>query len=249
MSRVLSANEICEAALGAIGAFPVTESAPQPEHLRRAMEWLDLLLGEMVGTERMFSMIEPATLSMLITNGTQSYDLYAALGATLPADGIQFIVDAWVQDANGNRTPVEVASQQKFEDVSLPADTGGPPAWLTVDRELAPTLRIYPTPAVTDTNVYTLKLMVQRFAPNVAPAGVSDDQPSGSVIHRMGQAWQRWLVCQLSHDLGAGAIHKLPEQSLNRFDKMATVAKERLLSFANRAHETTPPICEPWGLT
>jgi hypothetical protein len=29
---------------------------------------------------------------------------------------------------------------------------------------------------------------------------------------------------------------------------MAATAKQRLLAFENRTHETTPPICEPWGL-
>jgi hypothetical protein len=248
MSSVLAASEICGEALGAIGAFPVTETAPDPQHLRRAMTWLDMLLAEWVGTDRFFSRIAPGTLGMLITNGTQSYDLFAVLGANLPADSIQYIVDVWVEDALGNRTPVDIVDQQRFEDVSKPADTG-PPAWIFIDRvEAAPTLRIYPTPAASDTTVYTLKMIVQRFAPNVAPTGVLGTKPSGSILHGMGQAWQRTLVCQLAHDLGAGPIHKLAEPSLSRFAAMAATSKQRLLAFENRAHDTTPPVCAAWGL-
>lgn len=252
MSRVLTATDIAERALGTIGSFPVTESAPDPAHLRRALEWLDMNLSELVGTERMFSRVESGTLSVTITNGTQSYNLYSALGSNAPDEGIEYVVDAFVEDANGNRSLVTVVGEQTFENVSLPAETG-PIQWVTIEREendpdAAPTLRIYPTPATTDSNTYTLKLMVQKFAPNVAPEGVTGEQPQ-NVAHRMGQAWQRYLVCQLAHDLGAGPLLKLSEQRLTRLAAMAVTAKGRLLAFENRPHDTEPPISEPWGLS
>lgn len=246
MSRVFTAKDLCERALRAIGAFPVTDSAADGEQLREAMTWLDLILGETVGTERMFSRI-PSTMSMEITNGTGSYDLYSALGDDLPTDRIQYIVDAWIEDNLGNRSPIEIVNRQKFEDVSDP-DESGPPAWIYVDRLANPTLQIKPIPATTDAATYTLKLVGQRYAPNVAPGGITGTQPSGSVLHDMGQAWQRFLVCRLSHDLGAGPIHKLPETSLTRFAGMAGEAKQRLDAFENREHETTAPIVEPWGM-
>lgn len=249
MSNVITAAGIATEALGAIGAFPPSETSPQPEHLRRALTWLDMLLGELVGTEKVFSRIEPGTLSMDITNGTQSYDLFAILGDDLPTDSIQYIEDCWVEDQNANRTPIEIVDQQRFENVSLVAESGGVPIRITISRdEDAPTLRIFPVPASTDTNTYTLKFIAQRFAPNVAPAGVTGDQPQGSVLHAMGQAWQRFLVCQLAHDLGSGPIFKMPEPSLNRFAGMAASAKARLFAYENRAHDTSPPLCEAWGL-
>lgn len=246
MSRVLPAKDICERALRAIGSFPVTEGAADGEQLREAMTWLDLLLAQVVGTTRMFSRVD-ATLDMAITNGTSSYDLYATLGADLPTDRIQYVVDAWLEDGDGNRSPIEIVNRFKFEDVCQPDETGIP-AWIYFDGQQNPTLQIKPKPASTDTTEWTLKLVVQRYAPNVAPGGVTGTQPSASVLHGMGQAWQRHLVFQLAHDLGSGPITKIGESSLTRFKNLADEAKGALLAFENREHETTEPTVEAWGM-
>lgn len=247
MSRVLSAAEVCALALGAIGQLPVTETAASGEDLRRAMSWLDLRLADLVGTERVFSRLPSGTLSFAIVNGTQSYNLEATLGVDLPTDRIQYIVDCYIEDADGNRSRIEVVTKEMFENVTDLAEIGKPTR-IHIDQNPTPTLRIFPTPPTTDTTVYRLHLVVQRYAPNVAPSGVTGTNPDASVLHDMGQAWQLWMVCQLAHDLGAGPITKIGEASLNRFAKMAGDSKERLLAFTNREHETTPPICASWGM-
>src|SRR6266851_9889394 len=124
MSRILSASDIGGLALRTIGEWPVTESAPDGEKLRTAMEFLDLLMGETTGTERLFSQVTPSTLPLAIVNGTQSYNLYQALGSSLPPDKLQFIVGAWLQDGNGNRYDVEIVPREKFEAIPKPAETG-----------------------------------------------------------------------------------------------------------------------------
>ena len=116
-----------------------------------------------------------------------------------------------------------------------------------IDRLPDPTLSIYPTPAVTDTETYTILIDLQTYAPNVAPGGVTGTQPSGSVLTKFRQAWQRHLVCQLAHDLGAGPIFKIAESSLNRFGKMASTAKAQLEAFENPEHDDLPLVGEPWG--
>jgi hypothetical protein len=243
MSRVLSAAEICGLALGAIGAYPVNDTAPDGAQLRRSMQWLDLIMAQVAGTTRMFARVTPTTLTLALTNGTSTYDLYTALGSQLPADKIQYVIDIWLEDSAGNRHQVEIVTRDKFENVDKPTETGQP-RWICIDHSATanPTLRIFPTPAATDTTSWSLKLVGQTYAPDVSPSGVLGTKPSSSVIHDFGQAWQRWLVLQLSHDLGAGPIHKLPEPSLNRFAGAATIAKTDLLAFENREHVTTPPV-------
>ena len=246
MSSQRTAKQICERALRAIGAFPVTDSAADGEQLREAMDWLDLILAERAGVGKLFSLI-PATLSMPITNGTQSYNLHSALGTDLPVDRIQFPIQAWLEDAAGNRSDVQIVKSETFEAVSK-ADVIGPPTMIHIDRlATTPILRIYPTPAVSDTTVWTIKLIVQTYAPNVAPGGVTGTTPSASVLTNFRQAWQRYLICQLSHDLGAGPIQKLPETSLTRFAGMAKQAKDELFAFENREHDDEAPIGEAFG--
>lgn len=253
MSRIHTATSIADQALAAIGEWPRSESAPDGDATRRALEWLDFIMGETVGTQRMFSRFDD-TLSLPIVNGTPSYDLYAALDE-LPEDGLEYIVAAWLENGTGKRVPLEIVTRQKFEDVEEPAKTGTP-RWINIlspdiDDGTSPILRIYPTPAATDSTVWTIKLVCQRYAPNVAPQGVTGDVPVGAIYHQFGQAWQRWLVIQLTHDLGSGfgGFGALPEQRLTRFAGMAVAAKTKLDAFTEREHETTDAVGEPWGAT
>jgi hypothetical protein len=246
MSQVLTVSEICGRALRAIGSFPLTETAPDGEALREAMSWLDLIMAEFAGAHRLFFLV-PDTIPLTIEAGKSAYDLETDLGADLPLDGIQFPAFATLDDGNGNRSPVEIVARDRYELLCRPAQTGTPKI-AYVDRLPSPTLRIYPTPASSDPNTYTLMLVVQRYAPNVAPTPVSGVQANVNKLTGFRQAWQRWLVAQLAHDLGSGPIKKLPEPSLTRFSAMAAQAKSDLLAFENREHETTPPICEAWGL-
>lgn len=246
MSRQRTAKEICERALRAIGAFPVTESAADGEQLREAMDWLDIIMAERAGVETLFSLI-PSTLPVPLTNGTSSYSLNTALGADLPLDRVQFPVEAWLEDAAGNRSPIEIVTKEKFETVCNAADVGQP-RMIHIDRmATTPTLRTYPTRAATDTtSADTLKLVVQTYAPNVSPGGVTGTQPSASILTKFSQAWQRWLIFTLASDLGSGPIHKLPAVSLKNFNDKAAISLLALQAFENREHETTPPVTQAW---
>lgn len=328
MSAVFSAVEICERALRAIGAFPVTDSSADGAQLREAMFWLDLILAENAGTDNiLFLLPSPIQAQFTLLNGTGNYDLTNALGATAPIDGVQFPVAAYLLIPSGRsvvgfstpipgtvaigdavvdmpnaqavapdtsvvaintganqitlsgpstvaigdtlqigtsqlvctgtvpvaggyagvgtvqRQPVPLVQRDVFLRARNPEEYGRP-RMIYIDRVPDSQFYLHPFPAPTDTQLYIIELDVQTYAPNVAPAGVTGTQPQAEVLTNFRQAWQRYLVAQLSHDLGAGPIFKLPEPSLNRFGAMAAAAKERLLAFENREHEDTPPICE-----
>lgn len=250
MSLVLTGTQISEQALRVIQAFPITESAAEPEQLRVAMQWLDLIMAEVAGTTILFSMI-PATLPVPLTNGTDTYDLNATLGASLPLDKIQFPVQAWIEDQRANRYPVEIVTRETFEEQKtlVGAPITGRPIIIYIDRlPVTPIMRTFPTILLTDPNTYTLKIDVQTYAPNVAPGGVTGTQPQGSVLTNFRQAWQRWLILELSHDLGSGPIFKIGQGSLDNIDKKKKLARANLDAFENRQHDTEPPIGEPWGL-
>jgi len=245
MSRVLTSIEVAGKAIRMIGRWPITETAPDPESLREALGWLDLNLAQTVGVRRMFKRLD-VTLTLALTNGTQSYDLEDALGVDLPDDGVQFVVRAWLEDSLRNRRQVEIVTREKFEDVSK-IDESGTCCRIYIDRQdEGHTLQIFPVPATTDSTVWSLKLVVQRFAPDVSPTGVLGDTP-GNIAHGFGQAWQRWIIFQMAHDLGCGAIHKLPEDALRRYAGVAKEAKDELLAFENREQDTEEPICAANG--
>jgi len=330
MSSVLSAKTVCERALRAIGAFPVTDSSADGEQLREAMLWLDLLLAENAGTDRLFFLV-PATVSFTLANGTAQYDLLDALGADAPIDGVQFPVAAYLVEATGSsnvgfnaaipgtiavgqtvtnlttpanippgatvaainpatnqitlsgpstvatndvlqfgsspvttltasgtingagmiagtihytRHPVDIVKRDQFMREHRPQQHGHP-RMVYIDRLPDNQLYLHPYPSPTDPVLFILQLDVQTYAPNVAPAGVTGTQPQGAALTKFRQAWQRYLVFQLSGDLGSGPIYKLPQASITNFYTQAAIAKDRLEAFENREHDDVPPICEP----
>lgn len=96
MSAVHSAKKICELALRAINAFPVTESSADPEQLRETMTWLDMIMAEFVGSTRVLSFVPQQPEIFALTNGVGSYDLNQALSADQPLEEMQFPVEAYV---------------------------------------------------------------------------------------------------------------------------------------------------------
>ena len=246
MSQVFTARQLCERALRVINAFPVTDSAADPEHLREAMFWLDLLLSELAATEELLFLVpSPNQVEFTLTNGTGAYDLIGALGANAPVDGIQFPKAAYLQWPSGHRTPLEIVTRDDFMAVRKPEESG-PPRLVYIDRLPDSQFYVWPIPATTDTNSYIVIFDVQTYAPNVSPAGVTGAQPKAADITKFRQGWQRYLIWQLAHDLGSGPIFKRPETDLNRYGKSAAAARAGLLAHENREHDSEPPICEPF---
>jgi hypothetical protein len=242
MSQIMTAKQVVEMALGAGGAFPTTDNAAAPEHMRRGMTFLDLLMGQNAGTGKLFFLVpSPETVFFTIVNGTGSYDLIGALGANAPSNGVQFPIAAYLQYPSGDRRPLPIVTRDQFMSARNPAETG-PPRMVYIDRLPDSQLYIHPIPPTTDPNSYVVILDVQTYAPNVAPAGVTGTQAQSSLLTQFRQAWNRYLVFQLAHDLFSGPIFKISETSLNRFGKIAAEAKAELLEYENQEHDDTPPI-------
>jgi hypothetical protein len=249
MSAILTAAQVCEAALGTIGAYPTTDTGASGEQLRRAMIHLDILLAEEAGaTEILFLIPSPETVLFNLINGTGNYDLIDALGANAPANGVQFPVAAYLQYGSPlRRHPIEIVTRDRFMAARNPNENG-PPRLVYIDRLPDNQLYVFPIPLSSDPNTYTVVLDCQTYAPNVAPAGVTGTNPQGSVLTQFRQAWNRFLIFQLAHDLGSGPIFYLDENRLNRYGKVASTARTRLEAFENREHDDEPPIGDSYDV-
>ena len=236
MARILTANEICERALRTIGAFPVTDSAPDGEQLREAMHSLDLLLGEFAGTGRVFWLV-PETLRLDLRPEQAEYNLAAELGAQYPRDGIQFPVGAVLEDEGGNRYPFTLLKQDAWRAIGN-RDTTGIPATGFMNRAERPTLSIFPVLPDPSPLTYRILLDVQTYSPNVAPGGVTGTVPQGGALTKVRQAWQRWTALRLAMDIGSGPVKWLPEQRLQRLERQAAIAERLLLAYENQEHDT-----------
>lgn len=247
MSRVLDANEVCARALRLVGAFPTSQTAPRGEFLREALFWLDLVMATNVGIREAF-WLQPATLTMPLTPGVQDYSLQAALGSDYPTDGVQFPLGCEIEYPGGNRLPILIASREKWEQISR-LDETGVPRIIWMDR--LPTeqrLLVWPILPATETQDYSLKLVVQTYAPNVSPGGVSGARRQVTSILGIRQAWQEWLVLTLAVRLGSGAIYKLPSESLNRWEEKADDIRMELDGFENQGWDNEPPTVRSYGI-
>lgn len=237
MSTVLSSRELCNRVLRKIGAFPITESAADGELVQETLYWLDLALAELPGTARRFWMVSD-TVSFPLTSGVQSYDLKEKLGDSWPEEGLEHVVEAWLQNSTGSRLPLEIVRRHDFEAQSKPA-ASGTPCIVYIDRVAEPTLQVYPVQATDDWSVY---LILQKLGPNVA---MTTPTPGGERLEArldIPAAWQRWAIFQVSADVGDGPIRKLASSTINEWRGVSRATMAELEAFQNQQHETTPPI-------
>lgn len=235
MSRLLPVAKIAEASLQRIGAFTISMVAPDPDELARAIFWMDLIVAELAGTGRAHWLI-PATVTKALTATTASYNLANFLGTDYPTDGIIFPVRAYVRDAAGQDTPVDIVSREDYENFSA-KDTAGPPACIYIDRQNnQQQLYVYPVPA---DSTLSLRLVFQKYAPDMN-AGTPDS--AGNIAHGFSAEWQRWLILQTAADIGSGPVRMIPPAESDRIKLEAQVAKEALFTSSNREIVTTAPV-------
>ena len=189
--------------------------------------WLDLNMAELSGVEECWWLV-PATLSLALTGGTQSYDLLSVLGTSAPADGFMFPLEAHLNDGNGNRTELQIVRRSEIESHSSPATTGSPEQ-IHIDRLATPTLKTYPTLAAGLTG-YTIDLVIQTFSKTVS------DTKNGEEATGLRATWQRWAIYQVASDVGDGTVRRLTAAEVREFTAKAELARTRLLKFENREH-------------
>jgi hypothetical protein len=86
-------------------------------------------------------------------------------------------------------------------------------------------------------------MVIQALAPTVQGVGPIPRTNAGQALSAgLPSSWNRWIEYAGAADAGSGPIRKLPDATTNTWRLIAEQARERLLAFQNREHETTPPI-------
>jgi hypothetical protein len=227
-----SAYRIAEKALRKIGAFPITDSAADALEMREALDWLTIIMAELAGRDRVFWLV-PATLSIPLTATVASYDIQATMGTDYPDLGVQFPIEAFIQDDAGNRYAVEIVQRSVFEHFTN-RDKTGPIEAIYIDRLYPPTLYTFPTLADTSKS-WTVELTVQTFAPDFQG---NTDRATG-----LRSAWQMWCIYTLSKCLGDGSITRVPNEELIGFERLAMQSYRQLWAYEQREHDSMPPVC------
>lgn len=236
MSTLLNAKGICERALRLIGAYSLVDSQADAEEVAEALIWLDLILAELSGIERVYWLV-PATLTMPLSASTASYDVLNTIAAPIPVNGIEFPIDAWREDVAGNRSPIRMMTHREFnETAGSPAS--GLPDVIHIDRLHKPTMRVYPTPGPDlGVNEAFIKLVVQTYAGDFAVG-------NGVKATGMRAAWQKWAIYELASNIGAGPVRRVSAGEIRDMKAIAELSKKALLGFENQQHTGLPALSD-----
>lgn len=236
MPALLSAAEICETALRKIGAYSINDMGADGEELKEAAKWLDLVVSEMVATERCTWLIED-TVTIPLLAGVATYNLADAMGVSYPSDGVLFFTSAWIQDGS-NDVETEMIRRHDFEEITLKTATGKPET-IYIDRlsdSASQSFTIYPIPIDTS---YNLKIVFQRSSPDLK-------NDVGTKAHGFHLGWQKWLVVATAAEIGDGPVRRLPSAEVDRHRRDAQMSFDKLQAVQNREN-IRPRRVAAWG--
>lgn len=240
-SSLYTAREMVERACRKIGATAINDDAVEHENMREALWWFDMMLAH-YAAKRPYLGLYRDELEITLAEDDGSYTLRVELNASLPT-GVQYPVEAMLQDANGNRTPLGIVTHREFRRLAVPT-TSGRPTMVYIDRLNDPVMRVYPIPGENEDG-WKIILTVQTFSPTVRPRNVNRDtaltnQPTGLRI-----GWQLWGVTQLSAIIGNGPVRTLPIERIRDYRGEAAMYEADLMAFENREHDNDSPHQAP----
>lgn len=235
MSHGLKVVEIATKALEKIGAFTVNMVAPDPDELRRTVQWMDLVVSNAGGGQRMF-VLTPSTTTSTLTAATSSYTLSTLLGTSYPDEGILFATAAHLRDSASVDSVLEIISREDYEDISNKT-LSGVPKQIYIDRLSSATeqkVYIYPVPA---DSTYSLRLTFQSYPTDMLGGSAAG---SGNVAHGFADEWQLWLITALAAQIGDGPVRRLPVAETDRLKNDAGLLLAQLTIYANTQKTTAP---------
>jgi hypothetical protein len=236
--RILSAKKIAELALQKIGAFSVNDSAADPVHLARAIDWMDLGVQEFTGTNDCPWLLQ-RQIEIPLDANTAEYDLQDAMGTQLPPGNVIFPISATLSDADGNELPIQIVDWEEFSAITK-KDATGTPCIIYIDRT-TPTQKmlVYYVPTV---DTYTLLLTVQQYAPDLT-------RNNGDTAHQMRAEFQLWMVMMTAAHIGGGPVKRLSLQVKNDIASEAGNLRARLAAYSNKPQPMSgePRRTEAWG--
>lgn len=238
MAALLTARQICEAALRKARAYTVNDAGADEQHLRIALDSLDMILSHKAGTHFIFHLLtEPLTVDLV--SGQAVYSLPDEIGASWPVDDASFISSASLSDQAGNLTPLEIIRVDEVDGLADRLDRTGRPQKVYIDRLAEPKMRTFPVIADDE---HSIEIRLQKLTPSVS----SSDPTSGNKGVSLRPSWQLWAVQELAHYLGDGPITNLQANEVQRLREESDRLWRELMAFDNRAHDSAPHITSAW---
>jgi len=212
-----TAADIVTHALRDIGNLSTYDDAADPLAFEIALERFDMLLAEMVGTNRLWWFV-PVRESFNLTKDVADYKLNAMVTTKY-----EFIDDVFLL-RNGEEERITLIRQERYDELKNDGTAQNTVCAAYVERDDDPYIRLIGAPQEDG-----LKLVLRG---RTYSEDVTND--NGAVEEGFPKAWERCLVKILAADLGDGPITTLPDNEIKRKSAAGRTAERRLRVYHNK---------------
>lgn len=232
MASRKTAKQIAEDALSTIGAFPASQAQADEGELKKAMNWLEMLLNSMAGIKPLAGFWMTIDIPLEAGEGDYLLSDYHTEAETQHVFSVGLVQDT------GDVTPLPLIweDQANFENL----EQTGAPQRVCATRDLDPYLKVYPKPTQTEEDAgLTLRVRIQTLHEDI------DNTGTGDADIRLRPSWYLMLIKKLSYEIGMGPVRRLPEGELKRLQDDADRLENQLLARDGQYNTGSPPSTEP----
>lgn len=232
MPAIQTAKIVAENALSTIGAFPASQSAPDPGELKKTLKWLEMLISYQSGIRPLAGFWQ--VFDIPLEAGVGDYDM----ADYSEERGVCHVFSCHLVGASGDPEPIEF----EFESTAVSENLTqtGRPSRATVTKDTDMVLKVYPTPTQVEEDAgLILRVRVQTYHEDIDPEGTAD------VDIRLRPSWYLWLTKRLAYEIGSGPVRRLSEGELKRIEDDSTKLENALLARDGQYAAPKPPITEP----
>lgn len=233
MPTLLTAKVLGERALATMGAFPTSQEHADPGELKRAVQWLEMVLNSQTGKRAMAGFWN--IVDIPLEAGIGDY----LLNDFVDEGGAQHVFSISMFDAsNGEPSPLDMMYES--EAVGEDLTNISTPCRAVVTRDINPVLKVFPTPSQSDEDAgQTLRVRYQSYHKPIDQRGTADTD----VLLR--PSWYLWAVKRLAYEIGLGPVRTLPDGELKRLKEDADMLESTLLAGDGQYNSGKPPVTEP----
>ena len=203
MAKIYSARDIAVLALRNVGVVAAQDTSAPENQVLVALDFLDMLLSEKSGASRLWFFV-PQELTFTYPADADSCNVTTLLGANNGLDMVRF---AYEDDTDREVRLLRRDEFDAYRNGGLAPSVPGRSLYIASDGDDTYTAYLRTVPA----QDIVIRLTGQQLSPSVSGAVASSTQ----IAHGFERAWQRWMVNQLSTDIGNGPCARLPESRLS----------------------------------
>ena len=217
----ISSIDIATKMLREVGSFSPYDVEPDPSDLAIALEYLDMMLAEKVGTEQLWFFIPETTSSALMIDQGDYY-----LNDLTEEIELQFVRGIKIVDDTANEHCVELIRKNTYEDIRYDSafNRTGIPKFAYVERKDNPKVHFLPAP----NKEYDAKIWGQTYSNVIASTCTK--------VNYIGfpDAWELALVIEGASHIGRGPVVDVGTSKLREFERIAIDKWERLMARNSR---------------